>query len=291
MRTVASLRSSFFANRLRASLWIAAVALAVGLIVAVLVGFSTHEKKQTTSRRTVVGAYIIRVGRIQLLMSSRIKAVDKQYKLFAKDPQHLGQRAAKYRDAEHELATLRDRLATVKPPPEARKLHRLIVSLADANVAVAGDVAALAVYLPKLARAQAPLRTAVAALRDEVKASKTAKAQSLAFATYARVAGDVATAVAAVPSPSFFVRARDGQVRQLRRLAAIASQVSDALSRKQLAQAQALVGKLSQTEVQVSVVRAQRRGAIAYNAKLKEIAAIAKQIELERRRLERRVPA
>jgi len=291
MRTVASLRSSFFANRLRAALWIAVVAVAIALIVAVLVGFGTHHDKQTTSRRTVVGAYIIRVGRIQLLMSSQIKAVDRRYKLFAKDPEHLAQRAGTYTKSRDELAKLRDRLAAVKPPVEARRLHALILQLADANVAVAGDVAELASYLPRMAKAQAPLRSAVVTLRGQVKEAKTATAQSTAFAAYAAAASGVATDVAKVRAPSFFRRARDLQVRQLRRLASIATQISDALAHKHLAEAQSLVAKLSQTEVQVSVARAQRQGALAYNAKLKQISRIAKQIERERRRLERRVPA
>jgi hypothetical protein len=291
MPTVASLRSSFFANRPRAALWIASICVAIGLIVAVLVGFRTHPEQKTTSRRAVVAAYIVRVGRIQLKMASQVRAVDRQYKLFAKDPKGLGKRVGKYRQAEHTLGALRRRLAVVKPPREAKRLHTLLLELADENVAVAGAVTGLAGYLPRLSSAQVPLRGAIVALRARIGKAKTAKAQSEAFRDYAVVARSVAERIGRLDAPSFFMPARQAEVVHLRQLSSLAAGISAALGAKQLTKAQKLVGELGRAETATSVARAQRAAALAYNAKLKQITRTAKQIETERSRLERRVPA
>lgn len=292
MRTKASLRSSFSSNRLRAALWCAAGLGAVALIVAVLLGFNGESKQTTTTtRRTAVAQYIARVGRIQVAMNRRVRAVDTSYKRFAKQPGTLASRVGEYERAEQTLGDLRDRLARVTPPPDARKLHGLLVRLADQNVRVAGLVTGLAAYLPALSTAQAPLRDAVTALRDAVGGAKTASVQAAAFADYAATARTIAGRVARLAAPAPFVRARDAEARQLRRLAALAADIGAALEAKQLARAQTLVGRLGRVQTQTSVVLAQRRAALAYNANLQEITVTAKAIEKERRRLERAVPS
>jgi len=291
MRTAASLRSSFFANRVRAALWIAASLGAIALVVAVLIGFhSSHPKRVGETRRAAVARYIVRVGRIQVAMAAKVRAVDKSYRLFAKQPQTMAQRVPQYRRSERTLADLRDRLKLVPPPRDARKLRRLLLELADQNIAVAHSVTTLAAYLPALARAQAPLGTAVPTLQAQVRAAKTAHAQASAFDTYAATTSAVATRVAGIPAPSFFVRARNAESAQLRRLSRLASGIADALRHKQLQQARTLSAQLGQAQAQTAVVQAQHDAAVAYNARLQAISRTAKAIELELRRLERRVP-
>lgn len=292
MRTKASLRSSFSSNRLRAALWCAVGLGAVALIVAVLLGFNGESKRTTTTtRRTAVAQYIARVGRLQVAMNRRVRVVDTSYKRFAKQPRTLAKRVGEYERAERTLGDLRDRLARVTPPPDARKLHRLLVQLADANVEVASMVTGLAAYLPALAKAEAPLRDAVTSLRADVGGAKTATVQAAAFATYAAVTRTIAGRVAALAPPAPFVGARDAEAGQLRRLAGLAADIGDALRAKQLARAQTLVGELGKAQNETSVVRAQRAAALAYNANLRAITGLAKAIEKERRRLERAVPS
>jgi hypothetical protein len=292
MRTKAFLRSSFSGNRLRAALWCVAGLGAIALIVAVIVGFNESSKKSTTTtRRAAVAQYIARVGRIQIAMNKRVRAVDTSYKRFAKQPRTLGERVAEYRRAEKTLGDLRDSLARVSPPPDARKLHRLLVRLANENVHVASLVTGLAGYLPALSSTQAPLREAVTTLRKVVGGAKTATAQAAAFADYAATARTIAGRVAALRAPAPFVPARDAEAKQLRRLAALASDIGSALRAKQLRRAQTLVGELASAQTETSVVRAQRTAALTYNADLQAITETAKAIEKERRRLEKAVPA
>jgi hypothetical protein len=293
MQTAASPLSSSFANRLRAALWIAAAVLAIGLVVAVVVGLPSHHAaaKPVATRRALVGAYIARVDRIEVAMAPRVRAIDREYKLFARDPKGLAARAGRYRAAARTLALLARRLAAVDPPREARTLHSLLVRLADANVAVATTVASLASYLPAVARAQAPLRAAILTLRSGVKHAKTAKAQARAFADYAAATSAVAARVAQLRPPSIFRPARDAELAQLRRLAAIASAVQAALLHKDAKRAQRLVAELGQVETETTVAQAQRRAAQEFNAALHRISALATRVEKERRRLEHRLPS
>lgn len=121
MRTAASPLSSFFANRLRAGLWIAAVCGATALIVAVLIGFGQSKPKAATeTRRAVVARYIIRVGRIQIGMAKQVRAIDAGYKKFASSPQSLQQRVPAYRKAQQTLTDLRDELRLALPPARRR---------------------------------------------------------------------------------------------------------------------------------------------------------------------------
>lgn len=291
MRTAASLRSSFFANRPRAALWIAAFLGAIAFVVAVLVGFhSSHPKPVGETRRQAVARYIIRVGRIQVAMTAKIRAVDKSYKSFAKQPQTMGEHVPQYRRAEQTLSVLRDRLKLVPPPRDARTLHRLLVQLADENVAMAHSVTALAAYLPALARAQLPMRTAVPTLQAHVRAAKTAHQQADAFDVYAATTTSVASRVQKIGAPSFFVKARNAEATQLRRLSTIATGIAAALRSKDLQRARTLSAELGREQAQTAVVQAQHDAAVAYNARLAAISATAKAIERTRRRLERRVP-
>jgi hypothetical protein len=289
MRTTASLRSSFSANPLRATLWIAAVVAAIALVVAVLVGLRPDRKSPTSSRRAVVGAYIVKVGRIQLIMGPQVRAIDAGYKSFAKDPGRLSSRVEKYRRAEGTLAKLRDRLAAVRPPREARKLHALLVSLANQNVAVAHAVTGLAGYLPRLAKEHVPLRQALLALRARIAKTKTAKAQAQVFRDYSATTAQLALHIAALPAPAFFVAARNAEASQLRRAAAIAVQVAQELELKHLQGAQVLVQRLATVNAETAVARAQRAAALSYDARVARIQATARAVEAERNRLEKRV--
>jgi hypothetical protein len=291
MQTAASRLSSFFTNRLRAVLWIAVGAAAIALVVAVVVGLRPHHAAPPNVRRTLVSDYIVQVGRIQQGMALQVRAIDKEYKAFAKNPATAGTHTGQYVRAERTLVVLRKRLGKVEAPREARKLNTLILRLADENILAARAVAAIASYIPALTVEQTRLRTAILKLQKSVAASKTAKSQAIAFTEYAATTKTVGDTVAKLRPPSFFVAARNAELSQLHTLSSLATEISAALTQKHLALAQKLLGRLGQIEADTSVVRAQRTGALAYNARLKAMNQLTKQIELQRKLLEKRVPA
>jgi hypothetical protein len=289
MQTAASLRSRFFANRLRAAFWIAAALLTVALVAAVIVGFRPRHQSSEPTRRQAVGAYITQVGRVQVRMASPVRALNAAYRGFAKRPAQLEHDLPRFRRAERTLMLLRDRIAQVKAPREARAWRSLLLELADANVATAGVVTGLAVYLPRSARAQRPLQAALAALRSDVRAARSAKAQGRAFTAYAATVSAVAQTVAGIPAPGSFTRARSAQVAHLHRLAAIASGIGNALDRKDVKKASRLVAELRTAQLSTAAARAQRASVQAFNARLAHIGTLVKRIDRERRRLEKTV--
>jgi hypothetical protein len=290
MPTAASRLSSFFTNRLRAALWIVVLAGVIALVVAVVVGLRPHHAAASSTRRTIVAAYIIRVGRIQIGLAAQVRAIDKEYKQFAHNPANLGKRIAQYRRAEQTLTLLRGRLATVDPPREARKLHSLLLRLAGQDVLVAAAVTGLAAYLPRLAREQAPLGPALLGLRAAIAKAHSAKTQAAAFAAYSATTAAVAARITVISAPSFFDAARNAEVTQLHQLSSLSAKIADALSHKRLAAAQKLVAALGGLESDTAVVRAQRAGALAYDARVHRLQALATQIETARRRLEKNLP-
>jgi hypothetical protein len=268
-----------------------AVAAAIALIVLVIVGLRPRHTAAPNLRRTLVAAYIVRVGRLQVGMATQVRAIDVLYKRFAHDPATIGKHVAQYRRAQRTLAALRDRLATVDPPREARALQRLLLELAEANVRAAGAVAGLAAYLPELSKAQAKAGPALATLRIDVAKAATASKQAVAFSAYSATIASVEAQVARLRPPAFFAAAEAAQLAQLRRLTSLAAKISTALSHKQLKAAQTLVAEIGHVEADISVLRAQRAGALSYNAQIKRIRAISTQIDTERKRLEERLPA
>lgn len=291
MPTAVSLLSSFFARRLRAALWIAALAAAIALVVAVAISLRPHHAVGPSLRRTLVSAYITRVGRIQVGMSAQVRAIDKEYKAFAHDPGKAASHVGQYERAERTLALLRQRLGQVQPPRDARKLHALLLRLADENVRAARAVTAIAGYIPALTVEQAQLRSAILALQKNVRSAKTAKTQAIAFTAYAAETSAAADSDAKLKPPSFFVAARNAELSQLRRLSSLASEIAAALSQKHLKLAQKLLADLGRAEADTSVVTAQRAGALQYNARLRAMKSLTTQIEAERRRLEKHIPA
>jgi hypothetical protein len=262
------------------------------LIVAVVVGFrGSGPKPVVLTRRAAVADYITRVGKVEVAMAQQVRAVDRSYRKFGAKPKALASEVGRYRKAQATLALLRDRLQFVAPPRDARRLHLLLVRLADQNVAMAGVVTELASYLPALSRAQAPLGPAINRLRTGINKAKSARRQAVAFETYAAETKGIASRIAALRAPSFFVAAKNAELVQIRRLNQLAGEIAVALRHKQAIRAQALVGQLSTVEAETTVLRAQRAGALAYNARLARIETTAKAIEKERRRLEKKVPA
>ncbi|HWX09040.1 MAG TPA: hypothetical protein VNY33_03590, partial [Gaiellaceae bacterium] len=127
-------------------------------------------------------------------------------------------------------------------------------------------------------------------LRAGVAKARTARTQAAKFAAYSATTAAVSARVKVLSAPSFFAAARNAEVAQLQKLSALSSEIADALSHKRLAAAQKLVAMLGGLESDTGVVRAQRAGALAYNARVHRLQALATQIEAARRLLEKNLP-
>lgn len=286
MRTAASRRfSSFGRHPLRSGLWAVAAALAV-VVVGLLVWSFTRPEDM---RRENVAAYIASVNRIEGRLAAQLTAVDESYRSFGRNPAALERQVADLERAERTIRDLRTRLSRLTPPEEARRLHTLLLRLLDMDVEFAGEVTALARYLPDLTREQAPLDRALQALRRGVDAAETGPQQAEAFAVYAAATRKAASRIEALDPPVFFQRTEQAEVARLRRLANVSARVSAALEAGDADEAVRLFSTLGEVASTPGVARAQRAAAIAYNDRLKTIRTTAETIAKERARLDRTV--
>ena len=140
-----------------------AAALCVALLCAGCGGSKSH-------RRADVSAYVQRVNRIELVMRSQLLDVEKAYRHFSTAT--LARSRPRLVRAEETLRTLDQRLEHVDPPPDARRLHRLMLQLLSSEVGLSHEVVQLAVFLPAFDAALRPLGPASARLGQALAQAK-----------------------------------------------------------------------------------------------------------------------
>lgn len=283
MATEASRRSSSFGRRLRLGLWAAVAAGSVALVVILVVSFLPQDE----TRREVVARYITEVNRVEVGLAQELTAISDTYREFGGTPAQLAAQVPELERGEETVRRLRVRLAAVEPPPEAERLHALLLELVDLDAAFAGEVAEFARYLPELSEAQQPLAQAGARLREEVGRAETAVEQGRAFAAYAAATRAVAERIEELDVPRAFVAAQEAEVGQLGRIAALSERIARALDDERPDDAVTQFEGLAREAAATAVVRAEREAALAYNRRLREIERVAKAIDVERTRLER----
>ena len=270
-------------RRLRLVLWIGVGVGVVLLVAAVVFGLRPHGKTE----RDKVAQYIKDVDNVEIRSSKPVRAIETAYRNFSAKGVSESANLRALRQAQQSMRVLRRKLAAVDAPPEAAKLRTMLLRLLDLDIAFAGDVADLARFRPALSRAQAPVASATARLRAAISKSKTTAAQRQAFDDYATSIRATAERVARVPAPELFAPVSRAETARLRRLAALAAQVSDALAKRDSQRATQLFGQFSSVASSTDVIRAQRESALAYNRKLTQIAKLAAAIDGERARLDR----
>src|SRR5205823_245043 len=163
-------------------------ALALALVCAGCGGSKSH-------RRVDVSAYVQRVNRIELLMRSQLLDVEKAYRQFSTAT--LKRSRPRLVRAEETLRTLDQRLEHVDPPPDARRLHRLMLQLVSSEVGLSHEVVQLAVFLPAFDGALRPLGPASVRLGQALAQAK-APAPRLVRGTKKQIAAARAKYAAAV---------------------------------------------------------------------------------------------
>ena len=219
--------------------------------------------------------------------------------------------------AQRTLALLQQQLAAIAAPPQAARLHRLLVRLVRSEAALAVQVHSLAVYLPRLAALVAQSNAAASALhrtlatapvpvphtvhgtRKRVRAAQAAFAaaaanaaaqQAAALETYDAKVAVLRRKLALLEPPALLVPLQSARLRSLslleRRGAALAAEL-----RKRDRRNVAILGRrFAQAARAVDTVRAQQAevGALeAYNARVAAIVGQERSIQAELARLGR----
>jgi len=132
---------------------VAVAAVATAIAVAI---FNGHHG---STKRSAVATYIDAVDQVQQNMRVPLARVLAAYHDFTRPGSNAITSAKQLGAAASTLSTVRRRIAALTPPPQAGRLHRLMLELVDAETAVTNEVQQLAAFTPRY-------RTAVAAYQQ-----------------------------------------------------------------------------------------------------------------------------
>jgi len=154
---------------------LALIALAIALVGAGCGG----------GQRSSVAAYIKRVNAIETGLRGPIAAVVQANREVA-DHADLTKLEPRLAQSERTIATLRSRLAALRPPPAATGLRPRLLLLVDAEAGLAHELHQLAVFLPRYRQSLRGLAPASARFRSSMGGAKKPAAQAAVLERYAR---------------------------------------------------------------------------------------------------------
>ena len=266
------------------------------------------------TQRQAVATYIKRVQRVENAMQPTLAQVghaagalaganrqgrqDNQGK--RKQPSLASARGS-LRSAERQLAGLRGRLAAISVPPPARQLRRLMLRLADRQLALTREVAQLERFLPAFESALKPLGPASVALHEALavqgrftRAQLTAvdRRKADALERFRAAVHSVAAAVGKLRPPAVSLPAYRTQMDSLTGMSTAAGRLATVLRTASSGGTAALVqfdraATVSQT---VAAQRAQIAAIKAYDAEVAGLRRLVRKVYSERARLDTRVP-
>jgi uncharacterized protein with PIN domain len=264
---------------------VAAAALAAVLLVSGC-GGGGHK-----ARRNAVTDYIQRVNAAQVSMRAQLLAVERAYRDFGrKGGPSIAKIEPRLARAESTMRGVGRRIDALKPPPDARKLHALLVRLVSQEAEIAHGLVQLAQFSPRFSAALHPLGAAGAALRSAFKTTKTAKAQAVALDAYAASLAGVLRRLRSVEAPPAFEPALASQRSSLAHVRASALELAAGLRKNERAALPRLIQRFTNAgNASQSVVEQKARIAAieAYNGRVDGLTTLGHAIDTERARLEK----
>jgi hypothetical protein len=289
-------------------------AVAAAVLVTVVKGGHGSPK------RNAVASYINTVDGVQQQMRLPLTRVLAAYHDFTRSSASTRKSAQELAAATRTLARLRVRIASVEAPPEAKRLHRLMLQLVHQEAVVTTEVQQLAVFTPRYRAALAAYQAAGAGLARALAKVKTPKPHQL-WGTRAQIlkaqraysAAAVAAAAAQADAvdaydaalipvlrafrrlhpPKALAPADAAQIRALEATRTTGARLSAGLRSTNragvpaLGRAFTLASRVSQS---VAAQRAEIRAIKAYNARARAITAAAGRVQAEVARLQRTLP-
>lgn len=252
------------------------------LAVAVLAGCAS----ETERRRSAVNRYIGSVNAVEtqsILSWNRARDAYITLSQGTVDAQQLRDLAA----APATIRSLRTRLAALKPPPDARRLHASLLRLLDLDARFAAEVATFARYVRAVGPLEKRLGVATRGLRVELKGSRTPAVERQALTRYAGTLDSLLNGLTRLRPPRALAPWHAGQVARVTALDRGARIVAAALGTKDGSRLQRGLALLTGSAAASSVTRADRNAILAYDARLKRISAAATAVSREEQRLKR----
>jgi hypothetical protein len=243
-------------------------------------------------RETVVG-YIDKVNTVQTEMRRPLVQVVRAYRDFGrKGGPTLAKLEPRLVRSEATIRDVDQKLKRLQPPPDARRLHALLIRLVGAEADVAHEVVQLAQFSPRFSAALRPLAPASSKLRASFATAKKAKQQADALDLYASALADVLNRLRPLEAPPAFAPALEGQRTTLRRVQVSATKLAEGLRKKRRTALPTLIQGFTNAGLASRGLSAQRARIAAikgYNSRVAALGALARKIDQERLNLEKKL--
>ena len=241
-------------------------------------------------RRNAVDEYVRAANTIQNRLRTQLTAASQATRAFGTKKSDIERARPRLARATLTLTKLERRLSRLDPPPEARRLHRLLLRLVALERGLMDELRRVTVVLPQLDEAARPVAAAGARLQTDLRAARSGGAQAVALDRYrARLAAPLA-AVRALDPPPLLQPLQTTQLATLTRLRASAADLAAALRKRREAEVTRLVQRFQAAARTADTTAAQqgRIGAIkAYNERVRRVSTLAARVQRERDRLDR----
>ena len=265
---------------------LARVAAALAVVAVALTGCGGGG----SDRRDAVDAYVREANTVQNGLRRPLIDVAHATREFGTSASDLEKERPRLVTATRTLATLQRRLERLDPPPDARRLHRLLLRLVSTERALTEELRRVVVVLPELDVASRPVAAAGKRLQTELGAAKTGPAQAAALERYRAALAVPLGKVRAVEAPPLLEPLRATQIATLVRLRRTAAELAVALRTRRGGDVTRLVADFqaaARTPETLAAQRARIAAIEAYNKRVEGVAKLAAAVQRERDRLDR----
>jgi hypothetical protein len=239
------------------------------------------------STRGDVSHYITRANETGTAFAKQYKDVSIAYRSLALAPSAQAAQTARLRVSANRLTLLRQELQAIPAPAAARRLRTRLIAFYRSQEQVAHELVGITVYFPQLIKAEAPLQPAAARLRKSLAKAKSPEAQAAVLGSYASAVQAAAGRIGAIHAPALLAAAQRAEQHRVVTLTQSIRSVRRALLANDKAKLKTAIAKLGVTGNASAI--ATRAAIVSYNRHVAKIRKLGAQVELERRRLDRKL--
>ena len=239
--------------------------------------------------RDSVESYIEQVNAIQADLREPLTSVAQVNVEFSTKGANLDKLRPRLARSEATLRRLEARVDELDPPARAEKLQHAFLALVEAEADLAGEVSAVASFLPELQAALDPVGPASRRLRQRLTAADSPAAQAAELDRYRAGLAVAVKRLEALDPPRVLAPSRDTQLRTLRRVRASAGTLAKALRTEDREALPTLIAEFAnagRSGESISAQKAQIAAIRAYNNRVAHIRDLAERVTNARIKLD-----
>jgi hypothetical protein len=259
---------------------------ALGLVLLTVLLLTGCGSSAKSKRRDAVNAYLARVETVQTKFAPSFAVANQAYRDFAKGKTGKKQ-VQRLQGAEVAIIGARNALQRLKPPPDARNLHRQLLRLYSLDAALGLEAITLQQFLPSVRSVLADLARVNNSYRKDLSSTTTAGEQAIALDRYSDAVAAVVKDFRGLAPPPPLRPWQTAQVTRLQQIVDTGHQLAAGLRVGDRNAVPALIKRFRFLLAhQPNVSQAQHDAVKAYDNRLVGITKLQGKIEEEHQRLQ-----